>query len=284
MKRTALAVAIGMVCASFSGVALAQNDDQTDPSTARDMSQQRQNEVAEQQRRDGQTQDGSETMDVTVDQAPADVQVQQESPNIKVEQSKPDVTIEQPKPEVTIEQPEPDVTVEEAEPNVTVEQQGEPDVSIEQADNAEVEVNRAEDERDGSQQSAQQNQNQSQHVVREDVQQDEQGHSLMSERARDLEGMTVVNQQGDEVGDIQHIARHQESGELFAIVAIGGFWGFGASDVALPVKEMQREEDQLVVNTDYGSEEIEASADEYRESDYQIIDNQTALSDAEENA
>jgi hypothetical protein len=50
------------------------------------------------------------------------------------------------------------------------------------------------------------------------------------------------------------------------------------------VYKRQREEDQLVVNTDYGSEEIEASADEYRESDYQIIDNQTALSDAEENA
>ena len=278
MKRTALAVAIGTVCAGLSGIAFAQNDDQTDASTTRDMSQQRQNEVAEQQRQNGQNQDGNETMDVTVDQAPADVQVQQESPNITVEQSQPDVTIEQPKPEVTIEQPEPEVTVEEAEPNVTVEQRGEPEVTIEQADNAEVEVNRGNEERDQEQQSEQQNQQ----VVKEDVQQNDQGNSLMAERARDLEGMSVANQQGDEVGEIQHIARHQESGELFAIVSIGGIWGFGASDVALPVKEMQREGDQLVVNTDYGSEEIEASADGYRESDYQIIDNQTTLSDAEE--
>ena len=280
MKRTALAVAMGTVCASLSGIALAQNDDHTDPSTTRDMSQQRQNEVAEQQRQNSQTPDGNETMDVTVDQAPADVQVQQESPNITVEQSKPDVTIEQPKPDVTIEQPEPEVTVEEAEPNVTVEQRGEPEVTIEQADTAEVEVNRDNEGRDQEQPSAQQ---QNQQVVQEDVQQSDQGNSLMAERARDLEGMTVANQQGDDVGEIQHIARHQESGELFAIVSIGGIWGFGASDVALPVKEMQREGDRLVVNTDYGSEEIEAAADEYRESDYQIIDNQTTLSDAEEN-
>lgn len=280
MKRTALAIAIGVVCAGFTGLTLAQEESQNTASTDREMSQQQLNEVAETQRQDANSTNTEErktgdTMDVNVEQEPADVQVQQEPANIKVEQSQPDITIEQPEPEVTIEQPEPNVTVEKAEPNVTVEQRGEPDVTVVQADDADVEVNRADDER---QKDQAENQNRQ---TEQPSNQDNQGNTLMSHQVSDLEGMSVANQQGEEIGDIQHVARHNETNALFAIVSVGGIWGFGTTEVALSVQEMQLEGDQVVVNTDYGSEEIEDSSNEYQESDYTEVDSNMTLSDAQ---
>ncbi|MBP5978937.1 MAG: PRC-barrel domain-containing protein [Halomonas sp.] len=270
MKRTTLAIAIGAICTGLSGGVLAQDNNQNDTDTSERMTQQQDATAQTQQQgltsdQNADTQSTDETMDVQVDQEPAEVKVQQESPDIRVEQSQPEVTIEQPEPKVTIEQPEPNVTVEEAEPNVTVEQGGEPDVNVEQADEAQVDVNNDEQER---QRADQDNQG--------------QNDSLMTQQISDLEGMTVVNQEGEEIGDIQHIAQHNDSGDLYAIISIGGIWGFGATDIALPVDEMQFENDQLVMNTSYGSDEIEQSSEDYSEDSYTQVDSEMTLSEAQQ--
>lgn len=247
MKRTALAIAIGAVCAGLSGGVLAEDANQNDTD--------RNNQMTQEQR------SNDETRDITVDQEPAEIDVEQESP---------DITVDQAQPEVTITQPEPDVTVEEAEPDVTVEQTGEPDVTVEQAEDAEVDVNQDEEEQDQERQQSDQ------------ADQNNQENSLMSHQVSDLEGMTVMNQEDEEIGDVQHIAKHDESGDLFAIVSVGGIWGFGATDIALPLNNMQFENDQLVVNTNYGEDEIEDSSNDYQEDEYSEVDGNMTLSEAQQ--
>ncbi|MCP1312893.1 MULTISPECIES: PRC-barrel domain-containing protein [unclassified Halomonas] len=100
---------------------------------------------------------------------------------------------------------------------------------------------------------------------------DTQG-GLMSLTISDVEGMTVVNLEGEEIGDVDNVVEHNDSGDLYAVVSVGGFWGFGATDLALPLQEMMLEEDQLVMQTPYGSDEIESAAEEYNEDDYSSID------------
>ncbi|MGP9665093.1 PRC-barrel domain-containing protein [Halomonas sp. AOP22-C1-8] len=276
MKRTTLTIAIGAICAGLSGGALAQDANQNDTDNADQMTQQ-QDATAQTQPQgtatDSRAQsqpNGDETMDVEVDQEPAEVKVEQDSPNIRVEQSEPDVTVEQPEPNVTIEQPEPNVTVEDAEPNVTVEQGGEPDVNVEQADDAQVDVNSDDDQE--RQQAAQDNRNDQ-----------DDNNSLMSHPVSELEGMAVINQDGEEIGDIQHIAQHNDSGDLFAIISVGGIWGFGATEIALPMDEVEFQDEQLIMNTTYGSDEIEASSEDYVEDNYTQVDSDMTLSEAKQN-
>lgn len=252
MKLTALAIAIGAVCAGLSGGVLAQEENQNDTKNSNQMTKE-QNAQAQEHR------SNDETRDITVDQEPAEIEVQQESP---------DITVEQAQPEVTITQPEPKVTVEKAEPNVTVEQIGEPEVTVEQADDAQVNVNEEEHEKERQQ--------------GDQVDQNNQENSLMSHQVSDLEGMTVNNQEGEEIGDIQHIAKHDDSGELFAIVSVGGIWGFGATDIALSVSNMQLDNNQLVVNTNYGEDEIEDSSNDYQEDEYSPVDGEMTLSEAQQ--
>lgn len=253
MKRTALAIAIGAICAGLSGGVLAQEEHQSDTDHNNQMTQDQGN--------------NDETRDITVDQEPAEIDVEQESP---------DITVDQAQPEVTITQPEPDVTVEEAEPDVTVEQTGEPDVTVEQAEDAEVDINQDEDAQDQERQQRDQAEQDNQ------TDQNNQENSLMSHQVSDLEGMTVMNQEDEEIGDVQHIAKHDESGDLFAIVSVGGIWGFGATDIALPLNNMQFDNDQLVVNTSYGEDEIEDSSNDYQEDEYSEVDGNMTLSEAQQ--
>ncbi len=265
MKRTTLAIAIGAIFTGMSGGLMAQDNNQNDTDNADRMTTQQQNAPATTENAT-QARANDDTMDVQVDQEPAEVQVEQESPDITVEQSQPEVTIEQPEPEVTIEQPEPNVTVERAEPNVTVEQGGQPDVNVEQADDAQVDVNQEEKDRE--------------HNDNARADQDDRGTTLMSHNVSDLEGMTVVNQDDEEIGDVKHIAKHNDSGELYAIISVGGIWGFGATDIALPLEEMQLEDDRLVMDTTYGSDQIEESSDDYNEDHYTEVDSDMTLSEA----
>lgn len=253
MKRTALAIAIGAICAGLSGGVLAQEENQSDTDHNNQMTQDQGN--------------NDETRDITVDQEPAEIDVEQESP---------DITVDQAQPEVTITQPEPDVTVEEAEPDVTVEQTGEPDVTVEEAEDAEVDINQDEDAQDQERQQRDQAEQDNQ------TDQNNQENSLMSHQVSDLEGMTVMNQENEEIGDVQHIAKHDESGDLFAIVSVGGIWGFGATDIALPLNNMQFDNDQLVVNTSYGEDEIEDSSNDYQEDEYSEVDGNMTLSEAQQ--
>ncbi|RUR37913.1 PRC-barrel domain-containing protein [Vreelandella populi] len=114
---------------------------------------------------------------------------------------------------------------------------------------------------------------------------DEQGSNpddLMTQQIRDIEGKSVVNQQDEEIGNIDRIVEHKESGDLYAIISIGGLWGIGDEKVALPLEDIVLEDDQLITNTTYGSDEIEASAEKYDEENYSQVDNNMTLNQAQQ--
>lgn len=117
-----------------------------------------------------------------------------------------------------------------------------------------------------------------------DVDQEESDdpNDLMSRQISDIEGMTVVNMQDEEIGGIDRIVEHKESGELYAVISIGGVWGIGADEVALPLDEIEMKDDQLVTNTTYGSEEIEATAEQYDEDNFSQIDNGMTVTQAQQ--
>jgi hypothetical protein len=103
--------------------------------------------------------------------------------------------------------------------------------------------------------------------------------SLGSMQVSELEGMTVINMEDEEIGDIQDVVKHNDTGDLHAVVTVGGFWGMGGTDIALPLAEMQLEDDQLVFQQTYGEEELE-SANEYDEERYSEVDDDMTLSEA----
>ncbi|GHB09454.1 PRC-barrel domain-containing protein [Modicisalibacter luteus] len=314
MKRTAIAIAVGALCTGLSGGVVAQQSEpekkfvnadsngdghltqeeisnlqgldkdafrQADANQNNELSLEeylavagdknaQQSQSGQQQSQSGQSQ---EKMDVDVQQKPADVKVNQEPPKVTVKQQPPEVTIEQPDPNVKIDQPKPDVSIDQAKPDVTVEQQGQPEVNVEQSGQAQVNVNE-QNEQQQQQQQNQQQQNQNQQ------QQSQQQNSLMQMTASDLQGKQVVTQQGEELGEVGEISKSTQDNSLYAIVSVGGFLGLGEKEIALPLQEMNLEQDQLVMQTQRSKDQLKDSANEYNEQDYQPVEGNVTLSQA----
>lgn len=279
-KMTSLALAIAMVPAFAAGTLtagerenitifhLAQNDTQTEEDTmppgAGEDDQQEQ-ELEEQQQQQEQDAD----LEVQVEEEPAEIQIQQEAPDIEVEQAPPEVEIDQPEPEVQIEQPEPTIEVDQAEPEVDIQQEGEPEVDIQRTEEPQVDIQDQEQEMD------------------QEMDQDQPGepgeeaNGIMAMQAGDLEGETVYNQDGQDIGEIQHIAREEATGELHAIINVGGFWGVGGSEIALPIDEFSVQNNQLVLRTNRTEEQIEQDADEYDDQNFTQVDSGMTLQQAQ---
>ena len=104
--------------------------------------------------------------------------------------------------------------------------------------------------------------------------------SIASLQVSDVEGMTVVNAEGETLGQVENVLRHNDAGDLHAVVPVGGFWIFGGSDVALPLANMQLEGEQLVLQDSVGQDELDDFATGYDEERYSDVDDDMTLSDA----
>lgn len=111
-------------------------------------------------------------------------------------------------------------------------------------------------------------------------QQGGQQGDLMSMPVSEVEGMQVVNQDGQELGEVERVAISNQDDQVYAIVSVGGFLGIGDESVALPIEEMNLQEDHLVLQTNRSEDELQQSAEDYNEEDYQAVEGDTALSDA----
>jgi sporulation protein YlmC with PRC-barrel domain len=76
------------------------------------------------------------------------------------------------------------------------------------------------------------------------------GEVLAGVTADELIGMNVVDAAGDNVGSINDLLFGNDDQVDHAIVDVGGFLGFGARTVAIPIDELQiaPEQDQAIVN------------------------------------
>ncbi|MCE9683911.1 PRC-barrel domain-containing protein [Halomonas alkalisoli] len=102
---------------------------------------------------------------------------------------------------------------------------------------------------------------------------------LGSMQVSELEGMTVINMEDEKIGVIQDVVKHNDTGDLHAVITVGGFWGMGGTDIALPLAEMLLEDDQLVFQQTYGEDELE-NTNEYDEERYSEVDDDLTLSEA----
>ena len=177
----------------------------------------------------------------------ADIQVQQPAPEVTVQQPAPDVTVTQPQPQVTIEQPQPTVTVDQPKPNVTVEQQGQPNVTVEEQGQPNVQV-----EQTGQAQSEQTSQpqtmGQEQQAVGTSTAADTMSDNpLYGMRGREIVGQNVYGANGEEIGEVDNVViRRGSGGSPAVIVGVGGFLGIGERNVAIPLDQLQLEQDRLV--------------------------------------
>ncbi|WP_187774663.1 PRC-barrel domain-containing protein [Billgrantia pellis] len=105
--------------------------------------------------------------------------------------------------------------------------------------------------------------------------------SIADMTAGDLKGMTIVNLEGETIGDVEQVLKHKDSGDLQATTTVGGFWVFGGTEVALPLADMQLEGEQLVFQQPLGEDELEGLGQEYDEERHETVDDDMNLSDAE---
>lgn len=235
--------------------------------------------AAEEKGRGAQAQKAGKGQKDTTDQQAND----QTATTIKVEESQPEVTVEQPAPEVTVtvEQPEPEVQVTQAEPSVQVQEgsadQAEPEVTVRTEEpEVTVETTTSEDQsRDqqaeqqqaadqpAEQQSAEQQQAVDQPAEQEPAATDSE---RLQARAEEIIGQEVINQNGEEVGDVEDLVVRRGDGEIYAVIGVGGFLGLGEKSIAVPFSELDVQKDQVVFMSQQSEDQLEEMP-EYNESE-----------------
>ena len=86
-----------------------------------------------------------------------------------------------------------------------------------------------------------------------DMQQSEQMSQSQSPTAEELKGMQVVNQNGEEIGEIETVNIDAQSGKItYVTLARGGILGMGEESVAVPLEafnfDMQQQQATLTVD------------------------------------
>jgi len=84
------------------------------------------------------------------------------------------------------------------------------------------------------------------------------GEVLAGVTADELIGMNVVDAAGDNVGSINDLLFGSDNQVDHAIVDVGGFLGFGAKSVAIPIEEITVSPDQDQVVTNMTREQLDA--------------------------
>ena len=91
---------------------------------------------------------------------------------------------------------------------------------------------------------------------------DQQGWVSVGE----LLGSSVVNQKGEEVGEIQDVVVKDDA--YYAVLAVGGFLGLGDKNVAIPLDQLKLGEDEAYLMSAQTEEQLEGMP-EYEATQYQ---------------
>lgn len=93
--------------------------------------------------------------------------------------------------------------------------------------------------------------------------------------AKDLLGKSIVNAEGETIGDIDDIVFDTDHKAMFAIVQVGGFLGIGSKAVAISFNQLQLSEDQATLMSSLTEDELTEMA-AYSDGAYQQVeDNET---------
>jgi sporulation protein YlmC with PRC-barrel domain len=75
--------------------------------------------------------------------------------------------------------------------------------------------------------------------------------------ASDLEGKAVVNEAGEQIGEVSNIVESTADGKMYVVIDQGGFMGVGEKRVALSLEGLTMQGDQILV-PQLSQQEIEA--------------------------
>ncbi len=92
------------------------------------------------------------------------------------------------------------------------------------------------------------------------------------ERLTELEGMTITDTQGQEIGDILRVVEGVQDRLPYAVVSVGGFLGIGDTEVAIPLRQLQRSGEDLELITGATRERIKEQAGKFHSENYREID------------
>lgn len=88
--------------------------------------------------------------------------------------------------------------------------------------------------------------------------------------AKDITGSRVVDDEGDEIGEVVAIVRDIHSGAANAVISVGGFLGIGEKHVAIPLKDLEWHDDRLIARF-AGNEQILKSMPAYNKTLYEAV-------------
>jgi putative membrane protein len=83
-------------------------------------------------------------------------------------------------------------------------------------------------------------------------------YPLGDKTANDLIGQSVVNQNGDNVGEIYDIVLNPSDQAVLAVVSVGGFLGLGEKNVAVPFEQLQPGENETILMSTATEGELKA--------------------------
>ena len=83
-------------------------------------------------------------------------------------------------------------------------------------------------------------------------------YRLGDKTADDLIGRTVVNQNGEDVGEIADIVLDAKDRAVFAVVSVGGFLGFGEKNVRVPFEQLEPSDTDAILMSSATEEQLKA--------------------------
>jgi sporulation protein YlmC with PRC-barrel domain len=204
--------------------------------------------------------------EVAIQQAQPQVEMNVPPPEVEVRQAQPQVRVEQREPQVSVEQPEPEVRVEQAEANVQVEteearvvvEQAEPQVEIQRVTSPEVAPARqsAATSGEATQQASAAGMTDATDVDAVAVVPVTAGLPF-----DDIEGEEAYNNAGQEIGEISDVVMEQATGNLFVVLAAGGFLGLGETEIVFPYESVSMRDDLVVIDTNITEGQVEERQD-----------------------
>ena len=104
-------------------------------------------------------------------------------------------------------------------------------------------------------------------------------YPLGDKTANDLIGQSVVNQNGDNVGEIYDIVLNAGDQAVLAVVSVGGFLGLGEKNVAVPFEQLQPGENETILMSTATEEELKAMPEYVEGEGYTAVPRDRAISD-----
>jgi sporulation protein YlmC with PRC-barrel domain len=104
-------------------------------------------------------------------------------------------------------------------------------------------------------------------------------NQLLNMQVKDIKGKSVVNATGEEIGDVKNIVQNRTDNSVQAVVAVGGFLGIGAKQVAIPIDQLSLQGDKLMLGSLSTKDQIKQLPD-YEKSQYLDIQDSQNLADA----